>query len=221
MFKLKKKNQNLTEIPPELKYLAYDYEIENDEDDILSLSDIWCNFDDQDKVSRKFINFFVLITIYSKVSSSNLTEPCATLGDELDHVKYEIVKMISEKGQISTENEIIQNYKIKISELQEESEKLRQTVKELECTSFSDPHNSQRMQDNSTLPDILVDNNSFKDLITSSDRSSPDGQEIDDDCLTQPCQGLRLNTTDISCLEEHIETAAMDSEKNKLLENNK
>jgi len=204
MFKLKKKNQNLTEIPPELKYLAYDYEIENDEDDILSLSDIWCNFDDQDKVS-----------------SSNLTEPCATLGDELDHVKYEIVKMISEKGQISTENEIIQNYKIKISELQEESEKLRQTVKELECTSFSDPHNSQRMQDNSTLPDILVDNNSFKDPITSSDRSSPDGQEIDDDCLTQPCQGLRLNTTDISCLEEHIETAAMDSEKNKLLENNK
>ena len=50
----KKNPQILLETPPPgLKYLTYDYESENDEEDILSLSDIWCNFDDQDKVRQK------------------------------------------------------------------------------------------------------------------------------------------------------------------------
>ena len=35
------------------KYLTDDYESENDEDDILSLSDIWCNFDGHEKVSKE------------------------------------------------------------------------------------------------------------------------------------------------------------------------
>ena len=36
--------------PPDLKYHNDDYESDIDEDDILSFSDIWCSFDEQDKV---------------------------------------------------------------------------------------------------------------------------------------------------------------------------
>ena len=42
----KRSHQNeLESPPPDLKYLMKDYELEDDEDDIISLSDIWCNFD--------------------------------------------------------------------------------------------------------------------------------------------------------------------------------
>ena len=52
--KAKKNQGNFLEIPPpELKYLIDDYESENDEDDILSLSDIWCNFDGHEKVGKE------------------------------------------------------------------------------------------------------------------------------------------------------------------------
>ena len=37
----------------EQKYLTDDYESEND-DDVLSLSDIWCNFDGQNKVKHVY-----------------------------------------------------------------------------------------------------------------------------------------------------------------------
>ena len=47
----KRSHQTLLESPPpELQYLINDYELEDDEDDIISLSDIWCNFDGQDEV---------------------------------------------------------------------------------------------------------------------------------------------------------------------------
>ena len=50
----KRSHQTLLETsPPELKYLINDYELEDDEDDIISLSDIWCNFDGQDEVREK------------------------------------------------------------------------------------------------------------------------------------------------------------------------
>ena len=35
---------------PDLKYHDDDYESDIDEDDILSFSDIWCSFDEHDKV---------------------------------------------------------------------------------------------------------------------------------------------------------------------------
>ena len=42
----KRSHQNeLESPPPDLKHLMKDYELEDDEDDIISLSDIWCNFD--------------------------------------------------------------------------------------------------------------------------------------------------------------------------------
>ena len=60
----------------------------------------------------------------------------------------------------------------------------------------SDSHYQQQPNEKLSIPDILVDNSNFVELITNSDRSSPDGQEIDDDCLTQPCQSLRWNITE-------------------------
>ena len=50
----KRSPQTLLESPPpQRKYLINDYELEDDEDDIISLSDIWCNFDGQDEVREK------------------------------------------------------------------------------------------------------------------------------------------------------------------------
>ena len=67
--------------------------------------------------------------VYLQVASPNLSEPCKTLEDELDHVKFEIVKMMSEKESTSKENQTLKKYKIKISELEEQNEQLKQTTK--------------------------------------------------------------------------------------------
>ena len=49
----KRSHQKLLEKPPpDLKYLMNDYELEDDEDYIISLSDIWCNFDGQEEVAK-------------------------------------------------------------------------------------------------------------------------------------------------------------------------
>ena len=167
-----------------------------------------------------------LLFYYFQVISPTLSEPCKTLEDELDHVKFEIVKMISDKEHASKENETLKKYQNQISELQKQNEQLKQTFNELECSTKTDPHHQQRMNEKVSIPDILVDNNSFVELITSTDRSSPDGREIDDDCLTQPCQRLRWNKSEIAGLEEKIEKLeetkfVIEFEKNKLLENNK
>jgi hypothetical protein len=49
----KRSHQILLETPPpDPKYLKYDNELEDDEDNIISLSDIWCNFDGQEEVRK-------------------------------------------------------------------------------------------------------------------------------------------------------------------------
>lgn len=74
--------------PPDLKFYNDDYVTDIDEDDIFSFSGNWCNFDDNEKVT-----------------SRNLPENSQTLEDELNNVKFEIVKMMSVKEAYSRESQ--------------------------------------------------------------------------------------------------------------------
>ena len=154
-------------------------------------------------------------------TSPNLPQHCQTLADELDHVKLEIVKMMSGKDNFSKECHTLKNYKVKISELEEENEKLKQSVKHLEHSLKTDPKPDKTV----TIPDILVATSSFVDLITNTDRTSPDGTEIDNQCLVQPCQAVGEDCYQLNNLKEKMNELRksnnfMESEKFKLLENN-
>ena len=66
---------------------------------------------------------------------------------------------------------------------------------------------------------------SVVDLITYIDRTSADGQEIDDECLVQPCQAFRGDSHALDELAERMiklreSNSTMESKNIKLLENN-
>ena len=132
-----------------------------------------------------------------------------------------IVKMMSVKDASSKESQTLQNYEVKISELEEENKNLKQAAKHLEISPKTDPHDQQQPDEKLSIPDILVATSSFVD----TDRTSADGQEIDDECLVQPCQPVGGNSHQLNELEEKFNKLReskflMESEKLKLLENN-
>ena len=154
-------------------------------------------------------------------TSPNLPQHCQTLEDELDHVKLEIVKMMSGKDAFSKESQTLKNYEVKIFELEEENEKLKQAVKHLELSLKTDPQLDEKV----SIPDILLANTSFVDLITDTDRTSPDGQEIGDECLVQPCQAVGGARHELNDLEQKVNklresNSLMESEKLKMIETN-
>ena len=107
--------------------------------------------------------------------------------------------MMSEKEDKAEETKRLKNYEKNISELIEQNEVLKQAVMQLETS-----HNQDA---NVPIPDILVaSSNSTIHLITSSDRSSPDGKEIE-----TPTKNSQFD----------LENEDKDFEKNKLLEDNK
>ena len=121
-------------------------------DELLSLSDVDCNLD---------------------VTGGNLEH-------ELDHVKMEIMKMITEKKQAaggSTEAEKVKKIQTKAFQLEQENKKLKQTIQDLHHSmklNHKDPHH-QVVSEVVSMPDIVVEQ------ITSIDRSSPDGQEREEE----------------------------------------
>ena len=76
-----------------------------------------------------------------------------------------------------------------------------------------------------SIPDILLADRSFVDLITYTDRTSADGQEIDDECLIQPCQAFRGSSHALDDLAEGMiklreSNSTMESKNIELLETN-
>ena len=132
---------------------------------------------------------------------------------------------MSVKDASSKEGQTLQNYEVQIYELEEENKNLKQAAKHLELSPKTDPHDQQQPDETLSIPDILVATSSFVDLITNTDRTSPDGQEIDDECLVQPCQPVGGNSHQLNELEETFNKLReskflMESEKLKLHENN-
>ena len=128
---------------------------------------------------------------------------CHSLEDELNHDKFEIVKMMSEKEDKAEETKRFKNYEKNISELIEQNEVLKHAVMQLETSHKTD---CQKQDANVPIPDILVTSISTINLITSSDGLSPDGQEKE-----TPTNNSQLN----------LEKEDIDFQNIKLLENNK
>ena len=154
--------------------------------------------------------------LHFKIQSLKSTESCKTLANELDNVKFEIVKMMSEKGITREENKLLEIYKKKISELKEENKQLKESFK-------NNTHDQQQPNENVSNPESIVATSSFVDLILKTDRSSPDGQEIEHECLEHEYCSSGLTISNNNGLERELEekTFSMELEKNKLLENNK
>ena len=114
--------------------------------------------------------------------------------------------MMSDKGIPSEENKLLGSYEKKISELEEENKKLKQLAK-------NNTHDQQQPNES------IVVTSRFVDLILTTERSSPDGQEIDDECLEHEyCSSQNISN---SIDSEEKRTCSMELEKAKLLENNK
>ena len=159
-------------------------------EEILSLSDVDCNIE---------------------ISSG-------TMEYELDHVKMEIMKMISEKKQAGgKENEKVKEIQNKVFHLEQENKNLKQTIKDLHHSmklNLSDSHQEKLEEVDDTIPDILVEQ------INCIDRSSPDGQEREEDIIA-----LKKNEN-IKASEEKIEQLNINNKElqlsnSKLLEEKK
>ena len=124
--------------------------------------------------------------------------------------------MMSEKGIISEENKLLEIYEKKISELEEENKKLKHSAK-------NNTHDQQQPNENVQNPESILATSSFVDQILTTERSSPDGQEIDDECLEHQYCSSGKNIPNNIDSEEKLEerTFSMELEKDKLLENNK
>ena len=98
---------------------------------------------------------------------------------ELDHVKMEIMRMISEKKQaseLSDDNEKVKKMRDRVNQLELENKKLKQTIQELHSSMKIDPGDIHAEEDRAVrMPDIVVEQ------ITIIDRSSPDGQEKEEE----------------------------------------
>ena len=134
---------------------------------------------------------------------------------ELERVKQEIVKIISQKENFNKENEVLKIYQLAFSQLNEQNTNLKERIQTLEASNHTDQN------DGSSISELLIENavNSIIDI----DRSSPDGQEKDNKHLSLPSQSIELKNGEIFHLEERIkiletEKSSLETERKELLE---
>ena len=93
----------------------------------------------------------------NKIDVLQLERQCKDLEDQLDQVKHQIVKIVTDKNDFSKENAVLKNYQIAFTSLTEQNSFLK-----------------QKLEMNTTKLDTSFEG-SFK--IPDTDRTSPDGQE--------------------------------------------
>ena len=98
-----------------------------------------------------------------------LEQHCKNLEGELESVKDEILKIISDKTSKSKENESLKHYVKAYEDLRQENESLK---KELALIKISNPPKSPALSTSSK-------SSSGSSTTENIDRSSPDGQEFD------------------------------------------
>ena len=157
-------------------------------DEILSLSDVDCNID----LTRGNLEF------------------------ELDHVKLEIMKMISEKKQAGgKDTEKLKETQSRILQLEQENNSLRKTIKDLHLSMKSYQKDQQLSEEMVVpIPDILVEQ------ITCIDRSSPDGQEREEDNL-HSCRKEDNHVIEEKLVKLELCNSDLKFSNNKLLEEKK
>ena len=105
----------------------------------------------------KLVDQESLIDQGSKIDVLQLERQCKDLEDQLDQVKHQIVKIVTDKNDFSKENAVLKNYQIAFTSLTEQNSFLK-----------------QKLEMNTTKLDASFES-SFK--IPETDRTSPDGQE--------------------------------------------
>ena len=138
-----------------------------------------------------------------QLSSPHVSENCNSLEAELDHVKLEIVKMMTEKEQKSKEANQVKSYEMKISELEEQNKLLKREILSITTSNMTEKSNQPKSEETLCLPDILVD------------RSPPDGQEREDDSQSNHC------IASSPFLKMDIELESKDQGNDKILEEKK
>ena len=93
----------------------------------------------------------------NKIDVLQLERQCKDLEDQLDQVKHQIVKIVTDKNDFSKENAVLKNYQIAFTSLTEQNSFLK-----------------QKLEMNTTMLDESFEG-SFK--VPDTDRTSPDGQE--------------------------------------------
>ena len=122
--------------------------------------------------------------------------------------------MMSEKGITSEENKLLKIYEKKISELEEENKQLKESYK-------NNAHDQQQPNGNVSNPECIDATSSFVDLIMKTDRSSPDGEEIEQECFEHEYYNSGQKISNMNNSNRELEEKTFSMEKNKLLENNK
>ena len=128
------------------------------------------------------------------------------------------MKMITEKKQAGaggTEAEKVKKFQTKAFQLEQENKKLKQTIQDLHHSiklNHKDPHQQVPEEIVVSMPDIVVEQ------ITSIDRSSPDGQEKEEE-NHHSCKNEDGNVERIEILETNISDLKLSN--NKLLDEKK
>lgn len=108
----------------------------------------------------------------AKVQVFQLEQHCKNLEGELDNVKDEILKILTDKTSASKENESLKHYVKAYNDLRLENEDLR---KEVALLKIANPPKSPALSTSSKSSSSSSSSGSH----TNVDRSSPDGQEYD------------------------------------------
>ena len=144
------------------------------------------------------------------------------LEEELDHVKIEIMKMISEKkqqqGNKDTDN--VKKVQARVVQLEHENKKLRQTIQDLQPGMKIHHHKNQHLdvsvgEKSVRIPDILVEQ------MPCIDRSSPDGQEREEE-NQHICSGKEDSSVSMKRIKDlELKNSDLEQSSCKLLEEKK
>ena len=121
---------------------------------------------------------------------------------ELDRVKQEIVKILSQKDNVDKENEALA-----FSQLKEENKRLRDKIETFEVIHHLDQN------DVASISETPTENGSKN--ITDIDRSSPDGQEIDSEYPSLSTENNGLTNEEVVKLKEKIKL--LETEKSNIV----
>ena len=144
----------------------------------------------------------------NKIDVLQLERQCKDLEDQLDQVKHQIVRIVTDKNDFSKENAVLKNYQIAFTSLTEQNSFLKQKL-EMDTTMF----------------DASIEG-PFK--IPDTDRTSPDGQDKEKE-QTLLCKSTIEYETNIKALVDKVtvlmEEKTQNNEKlkdlNSLQEKNK
>ena len=137
---------------------------------------------------------------------------------ELDKIKQEIEKIISQKENINKENEVLKIYQDAFAELNGQNKVLVEKVQKLEAL------NTTLRAESKSFPDLIIENDDQS--IYDIQRSSPDGQELDDDYQSISATMNDTEQKEIVCFQKKIEMLQVERdglvrEKDDILEKNK